>query len=282
MIAVVYSGSRHADWKLAEKGKIISEFKTPGINPFFNDESHITQFLNKNTELINNAEKINRVYFFGAGASSKERQEIVTTALGSFFRFSKIVVEHDLKAAALAACGDEKGIIGILGSGSNAAYFDSKKIVENNFGLGYILGDEGSGNWLGRRLLKSYLNDLMPAEFAAKFKKKYDLDRTQILDKVYRQAQPALFLSSFSDFLMDNQNEPFVKQIVTDGFDRFFKTYIIPLKKQHPTSQIHMLGTVAAGFDEYLIEVAKNNNLEISSIIKEPIYNLLKYYSNKN
>jgi N-acetylglucosamine kinase-like BadF-type ATPase len=188
MIAVVYSGSRYANWKLAEKGKIISEFKTPGINPFFNDESHITQFLNKNAELINNAEKINRVYFFGAGASSKERQNIVNNALGSFFRFSKIVVDHDLKAAALAACGDEKGIIGILGSGSNAAYFDSKKIGENNFGLGYILGDEGSANWFGRRLLKSYLNDLMPAEFAEKFKKKYDLDRTQILDKVYRQA----------------------------------------------------------------------------------------------
>jgi len=282
MIAVVYSGSRHADWKLAEKGKIISEFKTPGINPFFNDESHITQFLNKNAELINNAEKINRVYFFGAGASSKERQDIVTKALGNFFRFSKIVVDHDLKAAALAACGDEKGIIGILGSGSNAAYFDSKKIVENNYGLGYILGDEGSANWLGRRLLKSYLNDLMPADFAEKFKKKYDLDRTQILDKVYRQPQPALFLSSFSDFLMENQNEPFVKKLVTDGFDRYFKTYIIPLKKQYPNSQIHMLGTVAAGFKEYLIDVAKSNNLEISSVIKEPIYNLLKYYSNKN
>lgn len=282
MIAVVYSGSRHADWKLAEKGMIISEFKTPGINPFFNDQSHIAQFLNNNTDLINNAEKINRVYFFGAGASSKDRQDIVTTALGSFFRFSKIVVEHDLQAAALAACGDEKGIIGILGSGSNAAYFDSRKIDENNYGLGYILGDEGSGNWLGRRLLKSYLNDLMPAEFAAQFKKKYDLDRTQILDKVYRQAQPALFLSSFSDFLMDNQNEPFVKKIVKDGFDRYFKTYIIPLKKQYPESQIHMLGTIAAGFQEYLIEAAKNNNLEISSIIKEPIYNLLKYYSNKN
>ena len=282
MIAVVYSGSRHADWKLAEKGKIISEFKTPGINPFFNDESHITQFLNKNAELINNAEKINRVYFYGAGASSKERQDMVNAALGNFFRFSKIVVGHDLQAAALAACGDEKGIIGILGSGSNAAYFDSKKIAENNFGLGYILGDEGSANWFGRRLLKSYLNDLMPAEFAEKFKKKYDLDRTQILDKVYRQAQPALFLSSFIDFLMENQNDPFVKKLVTEGFDLFFKTYIIPLKKQYPNIHIHMLGTVAAGFQEYLIEVAKNNNIEISSIIKEPIYNLLKYYSNKN
>jgi hypothetical protein len=93
MIAVVYSGSRHADWKLAEKGKIVSEFKTPGINPFFSDENHIFQLLDKSVELINNAEKIHWVYFFGAGASSKERQDIVTNALSSFFRFSKIVVD---------------------------------------------------------------------------------------------------------------------------------------------------------------------------------------------
>lgn len=282
MIAVVYSGSRHADWKLAEKGRIVSELKTPGINPFFSNESHIVQLLDKSVELINNAEKINRVYFFGAGASSKERQDIITNALGSFFRFSKIVVDHDLKAAAIAACGDEKGIVGILGSGSNAAYFDGKKINENNFGLGYILGDEGSANWLGRRLLKSFLNDLIPPDFAEKFIKKYDLNRTQILDKVYRQAEPALYLSSFVDFLKDNQNHPFVKKLVSEGFDLYFKTYIKPLKEIYQTSSIHMLGTVAAGFEEYLVEVASNNNLEISSIIKEPIYNLLKYYANKN
>jgi N-acetylglucosamine kinase-like BadF-type ATPase len=282
MIAVVYSGSRHADWKLAEKGRIISEFKTPGINPFFSDENHIVQLLDKSVDLINNAEKINWVYFFGAGASSKERQDIVTNALGSFFRFSKIVVEHDLKAAAIAACGDEKGIIGILGSGSNAAYFDGKKTNDNNFGLGYILGDEGSANWLGRRLLKSFLNNLMPEDFAEKFTKKYDLDRTQILDKVYRKAEPALYLSSFVDFLMDNQNHPFVKKLVTEGFDLYFKTYIKPLVEQYSSNQIHMLGTVAAGFEEYLVEVATKNNLQISSIIKEPIYNLLKYYANKN
>lgn len=282
MIAVVYSGSRYADWKLAERGKIISEFKTPGINPFFSDEQHINQVLDKCIDLINNAEKINWIYFFGAGASSKERQEIVSRALGGFFRFSKIVVEHDLKAAALAACGDEKGIVGILGSGSNAAFFDGKKICDNNYGLGYILGDEGSANWLGRRLLKSFLNEIMPSDFREKFSKKYDLDRKQILDKVYRRAEPALYLSSFADFLMENQKDPFVKKLVTEGFDLYFKTYIKPLIEKNPNAKVHMLGTVAAGFEEYLIEVAQTNNLEISSITKEPIYNLLKYYANKN
>jgi N-acetylglucosamine kinase-like BadF-type ATPase len=282
MIAVVYSGSRHANWKLAEKGTTILEFKTPGINPFFNDENCITQFLNKNIHLINNAEKIKWVYFFGAGASSTERREIVANALGRFFRFSKVIVDHDLKAAALAASGDEAGILGIIGSGSNAAYFDGKKIIENNFGLGYILGDEGSSNWLGRRLLKSYLNDLLPEEIEYKFKKKYDLDRTQILDKVYRQAQTSLFLSSFTDFLMENKENIFIKNMIIDGFDKYFKTYIITLKEQYPIVPIHIIGMIASGFEDYLHQAALINNLTVSSVIKEPIYNLLKYYSNKN
>lgn len=282
MIAVVYSGSRYADWKLAEKGKIVSEFKTTGINPFFNDENHILQFLNKNIQLINNAEKIKWVYFFGAGASSKDRQLIVNKALSDFFRYSKVVVEHDLKAAALASCADTPGIIGIMGSGSNAAYFDGKKVIENNFGLGYILGDEGSSNWLGRNLLKSFMSDLLPAEFEEKFRKKFDLDRTQILDKVYRQPQPALFLSSFSDFLIEHQTDNFVKKLVIKGFDLYLKTYIVPLHHKYPGVPVHMVGTVAAGFQEYLREAAKNNGITISSVIKEPIYNLLKYYSNKN
>lgn len=282
MIAVVYSGSRYADWKLAEKGKIVSEFKTTGINPFFNDENHIQQFLNKNIQLINNAEKIKWVYFFGAGASSKDRQLIVNKALSDFFRYGKVVVEHDLKAAALASCGDTPGIIGIMGSGSNAAYFDGKKVFKNNFGLGYILGDEGSSNWLGRNLLKSFMSDLLPAEFEEKFRKKFDLDRTQILDKVYRQPQPALFLSSFSDFLIEHQKDNFVKNLVIKGFDLYFKTYIVPLQNKYPGVPVHVVGTVAAGFQEYLYEAAKNNGINISSVIKEPIYNLLKYYSNKN
>lgn len=282
MIAVVYSGSRFADWKLAEKGNIISEFKTQGINPFFNDKDSIIQLLNKNVQLINNAEKIKWVYFFGAGAASPERQKVVSDAFESFFRYSRVVVDHDLKAAGLAACGDEPCVLGILGSGSNAAYFDGKKIHQNNYGLGYILGDEGSANWLGINLLKSFLNDKIPASFRDLFQKKYDLDRTQILDKVYRQPQPALFLSYFADFLMEHRNDPFVKQLVIKGFDIYLKTYVIPLKRAHPDAPIHMVGTIASGFNDFLNEAALNNGLTISSVIKEPIYNLLKYYSNKN
>lgn len=282
MIAVVYSGSRFADWKLSEKGEIVSEFKTPGINPFFNDEKSIIHLLNKTNELIYHAEEIKRIYFYGAGAFSKGRQKIIEDAFTTFFRYSKVVAEHDLAAAAIATCKDKPGIVGILGSGSNAAYFNGKKIKENSFGLGYVLGDEGSANWMGRTLLRDFLIGDLPKKFKQSFNSKYSLDRKQILDKVYKQPYPALFLSSFADYLLEHKKEEYVKKLVTTGFEKFFETYIIPLSKQYPNLPLHFAGTVSAGFEDWLTEVAGNYGLQIDSVIKEPIYNILQYYSNKN
>lgn len=282
MIAVVYSGSRYADWKLADKGEVVAEFKTSGINPFFNDEKHILQILHKKNELINNAEKIKKVYFFGAGASSEERKDLVYNSLSKFFKYGKIKVGTDLQAAAIATCHEEPGIVGIIGSGSTAGYYDGKKIRHNNFGLGYILGDEGSANWIGRQVLKAYLYEEMPSDFREKFKRKYDLDRKEILDRIYKQPQPTLYLSSFVDFLLEYREDPYVKALVCRGFDLFIKTYILPLKKQSPSVPIYIVGTVASNFGDWLLEVAGSHHVHIASIIKEPIYNLLTHYSAKN
>ncbi|TZF83836.1 hypothetical protein FW774_10250 [Pedobacter sp. BS3] len=282
MIAVVYSGSRYANWKLAEKHTLVSEFRTIGINPYFDDEKVITQLLNKNNELITHAEKIKKIYFFGAGITSKEQKSIVSNALEAFFIHSKVVVEPDMKAAALGTCGDSKGIVGILGSGSNAAYYNGKHLKKNNYGLGFILNDEGSSNWIGRKLLKSFLVNEMPAALREKFIYKYNYDRKYILEKVYRNPHPILFLGSFSEFLMDNKKDPFIKQIVSTGFDQYFKNYIIPLSKKHPGNPLHFAGTVAAGFEDWLHETAHKNGMEIQSVVKAPIYNVLNYYINKN
>src|SRR5476649_2360932 len=148
MIAVVYSGSNYAEWRLAIRDKTIATFKTQGINPYFNDEKFILQLLNKNINLIHHAEEIKKMYFFTAGASSPDRVATVANALSTFFKNAKILVEHDILAAAIACCKEKKGIVCILGSGSNAGYYDGKKVKKNNFSLGYILADEGSANWL--------------------------------------------------------------------------------------------------------------------------------------
>lgn len=282
MIAVIYSGSNHADWRLADKGKTIASFKTAGINPYFDDEKYILQLLNKNINLIHHAEAIKRIHFFGAGSSSDVLKDIVYKAFSSFFKFAKITISHDIEGAAIACCKNEPGIIGICGSGSNAAWYDGKKAKPNNYGLGYILGDEGSGNWLGRQLIKSFMNETLPESIRKKFTKRYEADRTNLLEKVYRQKQPALFLSSFTDFFVENQDDPYLKNVIKSGFNKLIATYLLPLHQQYPQAPLHFVGSVAFTFQDYLREAAADVELQITNIIKEPINILLTYYSNKN
>lgn len=283
MIAIIYSGTRYANWKLASKGEVVADFKTAGINPFFNDEKFINNLLNKNIKLIHFAEKIKKIYFFGAGASSPERNEIIHNAFSKFFKFSRVFVHHDMLAAAKASCDDKEGITCIIGSGSNAAYFNGKKNIENNYGLGYILGDEGSANWLGRKLVKAFLNKSLPTSLHQLFKNKYDLDRKQIIDKIYKNTHPNIFLSSFTGFFMDNRNDIYIKNLITEGFNLFINTYLKPLIAIYGSHQpIYFVGTIAGNFQDYLRETATENNINIVTVIKEPIYNLINYYANKN
>lgn len=284
MIAVIYSGSKYATWRLAsEKTKEVVELRTAGINPFFNDEKYIVQLLNKNTKLINYAEQIKKIYFYGAGSSSKERKETVKNALGSFFKYSKVSVDHDVAAAAKATCDDKPGIVCIIGSGSNCAFFDGKNVIQNNNGLGYAIADEGSANWLGKTLLKAYINETLPSNLSVAFDKKYDLDKKIILDKIYKQAHSATFLTSFNDFFLEKREDPYIIEMIKLGFSTFMETYLIPIAKQyggkHP---IYFVGSVAANFQDHLRAVAKENKLTINTVIKDPIYNLLNYYANKN
>ncbi|MBS1526738.1 MAG: hypothetical protein JST19_13860 [Bacteroidetes bacterium] len=281
MIAVVYSGSNYADWRLADRGRTIASFKTAGINPYFNDEKQIIQILSKNINLIHHAEEIKRIYFFGAGSFSNELKQTVQNALSTFFKFGRVTVEHDIDAAAIATFRNRPGIICICGSGSNAAWYDGRKVRPNNYGLGFVLADEGSGNWLGRQLLKGFMNETLPANIRKKFEHKYDFDRRTLLEKVYRQKQPAVFLSSFTEFYLDNKEDNYLRAVIIGGFSKLIDTYLLPLQKQHPGAIVNFTGTVAANFQDCLYEAA-SGKITIGSVIKEPINNLLTYYSSKN
>lgn len=282
MIVVVFSGSRYADWRIADKNRVLHGFRTSGINSYIQDERYILQLLNKSNHLINNAEKIRKIYFFGAGASSPDRQEKIERVLAQFFRNAKVKASHDMLASAISTFGDEKGIVGIIGSGSNAAYYNGRKVLPNNYGLGYILADEGSTNWLGRQLLKDFLTETMPSGIREKLLQKYNLDRRLILDRVYYNPNPNLFLTSFADFIYENRDEPYITQHIKKGLEIYIKTYLLPLSESYPDSQFNFTGSVANNYADWLRELGSEYGLHIGSIIKEPVQNLVKYYINKN
>lgn len=282
MIAIVYTGSRFADWRLVEKGRVLSAFRTNGINPYIQDERFIFQTLNKDTQLINNAERIRRIYFFGAGASSPERQEKVARVFRDFFKFAKVKVSHDMLASAIATFGNESGIIAIIGSGSNAAHYNGKKIADNNYGLGYILADEGSTNWLARRLLKDFLTESMPQGFREKLLHEHPIDRKIILERVYNSPNPNIFLNSFSDLIFENKEDAYIEGVIKSGLELFFDTYLVPLSEMYPDAPINFTGSVANHCSAWLYEIAGEHHLTINKILREPVQSLVKYYINKN
>ncbi len=280
MIAVVYSGSKSAFWKISNDGKTVAETTIHGINPCLNDQKHILSLLNKNIVLINHAERIKKIYVFAAGASSVEKQKDLAETLSKFFINSKIKVKDDLYGASIAACYDQKGIVGILGSGANCAYFDGKKPEQNNFGLGFILGDEGSANHLGKLLLKNFLEDKLPQDLKKQFEERYNIDRPIILEKIYKKPNAQNYLSSFLDFYIDNRNHKYIEQLIDQAFEKYINTYLVPTLKRHPNEEVHFVGTVAGTFQDRLRLTAAKQHINIISITKEPIYNLLNYYSN--
>jgi hypothetical protein len=280
MIAVVYSGTKTAIWKIAKDGRTVAECTMPGINPFFVDQKALLQQLNKKTILINHAEQIKKIYVFSAGATSQERKDELAASLSLFFKYSKIVVQDDLHGAAIAACFHKSGIVGILGSGANCSYFDGTHLEANNFGLGFILGDEGSANYLGKVILKYYLQEKLPTDLMAKFSKKYDLNRSEILERVYKKTQAQQFLSSFLDFYLENRKHEYIQHLIDNAFQRYVYIYMLPTIKLHPDKEIHFVGIVAGNFQDRLRLIAQQNGFEITTITKEPIYNLLNYYSN--
>jgi hypothetical protein len=280
MIAVVYSGSKTAYWKIAKDGITVAECNIPGINPCLNDSKAILQGLNKNIILINNAERIKKIYAFVAGATCPDRIKDLENTLGEFFKNSKVVVKDDLHGAAVAACDNNPGIVSVLGSGSNCAYYDGKSPVHNNYGLGFLLADEGSSNYLGRKLLKHFIQGKLPQDLQKDFEIRYNLDRPLILERIYRKPMPESFLSNFFEFFIDWRKHACILEIIDKAFETYFNIYLLPTIKLFPGQDVHFVGTVAGNFEDRLRLTAEKYKVKVSSVTKEPIDNLLKYYLN--
>src|ERR1700749_73990 len=188
MILVADSGSSKTDWLLAVPEQEPLQFKTGGLNPYFLSEKEMVKILqDQGADLIAHTEEITEIYFFGAGCSSPDRHEIVSNALSQLFPKAYISIDSDLLGSAYATCGHEKGLCCVLGTGSNISFFDGEDVAEGKHGLGYVLGDEGAGSWLGKILVTDYMYNTMPADIYELFKDTYQLDKATVIKNVYQR-----------------------------------------------------------------------------------------------
>lgn len=271
------SGSTKTDWRLLRPDARTQTFKTEGINPYLQSSAEINSMLNE--QMNWNAEKhlVDQVVFYGAGAASQENQDLVKKALQSFFGQDDVTVQSDMMAAAHSLCGDEKGVVCIIGTGSNSCYYDGKKAAEQQASLGYVAGDEGSGNYMGKRVLQYYAYKTFDAELHAFFEMEFGNDLDHILHKIYREPFPNRYLASFVKLLRENRGHYMVENIIEDCLNDFFRQYILKYRESWKQA-IHFTGSVAYGFKDVIASLCHQYELELGKIIKTPLEGLVAYH----
>lgn len=276
MILIADSGSTKTNWALLNpKGIGIKHFQTSGINPFLQTKEEIYSILSNEFSLevdVNTA-----IYFYGAGCALPDKKELVKGALQQLFNSKNIFVESDLMGAARSLLQHKPGVAAILGTGSNSCYYDGVDIVENVSPLGYILGDEGSGAVIGRKLLGDLLKRQLPDEVRQLFFEVYSTNAAEILEHVYKKPFPNRYMAGFTRFIANNIHHSSLREIVKSSFTDFFVRNIslYPKSKEYP---IDFTGSVAWHFKDVLNEVASELGYTINQISENPIKGLIEYH----
>ena len=271
------SGATKCEWCLVQNGKK-KTIITQGISPYFLNTVQIIELLEK--ELIPKLKgvTINELYFYGTGLSNPNNVAILKKALKNVFSVAKTEVNTDLLAAARALCGHKKGIACILGTGSNSCYYNGKKIIKNSPGLGYVLGDEGSGAYLGKKVVQYYLYNTFDADLMARFDAKFTTTNVEILENVYKQPLANRYLASFAIFLAENRGHYMIENIIEDGLNDFFFTHLYKFRESW-ILPINFIGSVAFGFKDVLQELCSTYELELGNVLKKPMDGLVKYHA---
>ncbi len=278
MIIIADGGSTKTNWCLLnDEGQKIY-FNTEGYNPYFVDGEYVIDSLKKNLPQDLQYDKITEVNFYGAGVHNEEKANELKDAFQVIFHSSKIFVGHDLLAAARALLGKSKGFAAILGTGTNTCIYDGEDVSVQIDSGAYILGDEGSGCYIGKKLLLDYLRNYMPEAVRANFWETYKLTPDDIQENVYSKPLANRFCAQFSKFVYDNTaNIEYTHNLVKSSFNDFFKN-LVSHYPNYQDYELNCIGSVAYNFRNVLEEVATEWGMKLGKLIRSPIDDLVKYH----
>lgn len=276
MILVVDSGSYKSDWMFQPKGKEPLVLRTKGINPFFATEKEIIKTVQQFHDIKPYVEEVTEIYYFGSGCTSPDRREIVSNALSHIFGNAYISIDNDIIGSAHATCGSNAGFIATLGTGSDISFFDGEVVQPSKQGLGFVLGDIGSGAWFGKKLVTSFLYESMPEDLAIHFDQKYALTKEELIEHVYQRKIPNVYLASFAPFLSEHKKHPFISTLIYNGFERFIEAniYLYPNYKEYVC---HFVGSIAYYFSDELKTVCELHKINVGKILKQPVEEIYQY-----
>lgn len=274
-ILIADSGATKTDWCLTCNGAITEHITGKGISPLYQTEQEIADEIRHHLYPVLKERPPHAVHFYGSGCTPG-KIALVSNAIHRSFPIEAIHVYSDLMAATHSLCGDDAGIVCIMGTGSNSCEWNGSAILNQVSPLGYILGDEGSGAALGKQLVGDALKHLLTPGLREKLLEEYDLTPALIIDRVYRQPFPSRFLANFAPFLLRHIDDKSIRKIVTDGFSAFFERNVMQYNIQK--YRVHFVGSIAWHFSDILKEVAAEKKIDIGKIEQSPMNGLIKFH----
>lgn len=278
-ILIADSGSTKTDWAFVDnRTGNYQSVQSAGINPFYQTTEEIIPVLQSQV-LPGIDGEIREIHFYGAGCADEKSSMPVTNALKHCFPAANVVeVASDMLGAARGLCGHEPGLACILGTGANNALFDGSRITHSIGSLGFWLGDEGSGSYLGKTLVVHYLQNELPADLHERFVNEYPgLDRLTVLDHAYKKPYPNRYFASYSKFIAENRTHEFMQALLSNAFGLFVKKYVL----KHTNAArypVHFTGSIAYYYQDILRRVLENNGLQTGRILKSPLEGLIDYH----
>ncbi|TAN16456.1 MAG: N-acetylglucosamine kinase [Chitinophagaceae bacterium] len=276
MILIADSGSTNANWCLIRNGRDKTYFRTKGYNPHFVDEKYIIHSLPQSLPVFLDPGLISEINFYGSGCMAG-KSVVMENALSVIFKNAKVNVSVDLLAAARALLGNKSGFAAILGTGTNTCIYDGTEIIHNIDSLGYMLGDEGSGTYIGKKLLQDYLRGYMPDSISEKFHDEIRMSFNEIMDQVYSKPLPNRFCASFAKFAGSNIRESYLYNVVRDSFTDFF-THIVAHYPNYHEYTFNCIGSIGFHFRDILGEVVVNHRMKMGKLIQSSIEALVDYH----
>lgn len=279
MHLIADSGSTKTAWRLIKGENTIIPLETIGYSPQYVTTDEMIDDLMKVLvpQLTVLTKEVSKISFYGTGCSTPRTVNIVQLALENVFEKAEIEVNHDLLGAARALCGHSPGVACILGTGANSCLYDGQFITDNIPSVGFMLGDEGSGGYLGKKLVRAYFYRELPPDLALAFAKKYQLTRDDMLLHVYKKPAPNRYLASYTKFLSEHLSHEFIWQFVKNGFQDFLNAMILKYDNIE-ILPINFLGSIAVHFEDVLKEVLAENGLQFGRVIDNPVEELVKYH----
>jgi len=274
MQLIIESGSTKADWVIFSTRENAQTYSTHGINPTTLADLSVIQLP---SDLIKQLEYVTKIHYYGAGINSMQAVERIKSWLKSNSpKANEIHVAEDCLAAARACFGDQEGIVGILGTGSNSSYYDGNQVYNLVPTLGFIISDEGGGTYLGKEILRSYFYGYMPEDVRMIFEDKYLTDKTEILYKLYRGGEPNKFLASYASLLTDIHTE-WTDTLVLTCIRRYLEVRIIPFYDDRQLT-LSFVGSIAHYHKHILAELCEEYNISLGKIIHKPLESLMNYH----